>query len=80
LIFFHNSDPLGDYEGRGGYGWQIVDKYVGLNATWDYMPSGCPTTPPTNTDPYGGGVFNGMGPTQNSDGTCLKANYTFCTK
>jgi len=76
--FFHNSDPLGDYEGRGGYGWQIVDKYVGLNATWDYMPSGCPTTPPTNTDPYGGGVFNGMGPTQNSDGTCLKANYTFC--
>jgi hypothetical protein len=60
--FFHNSDPLGDYAGRGGYGWQIVDQYVGIDADWDYMPTGCAVSPPVNTDPYGGGTFAGMGP------------------
>lgn len=67
--FFHNSDPLGDYAGRGGYGWQIVDQYVGLDADWAYVPTGCPATPPVNTDPYGGGTFAGMGPTL-SNGAC----------
>jgi hypothetical protein len=59
--FYHNSDPLGDYAGRGGYGWQIVDTYGGVDADWSYMPTGCPSTPPVNTDPYGGGTFAGMG-------------------
>jgi hypothetical protein len=67
--FFHNSDPLGDYAGRGGYGWQIVDQYVGIPADWSYTPTGCPATPPVNTDPYGGGTFAGMGPSQ-SNGAC----------
>jgi hypothetical protein len=68
--FYHNSDPLGDYSGMGGYGWQIVDMYSGITANWDYMPTGCPTTAPVNTDPYGGGTFAGMGPTQ-VNGMCV---------
>jgi hypothetical protein len=59
--FYHNSDPLGDYGSRGGYGWQIVDHYLEISAEWGYMPSGCVTTPPVNTDMYGGGTFAGMG-------------------
>jgi hypothetical protein len=62
--FYHNSDPLGDYAGRGGFGWQIVDQHVGLNANWSYTPSGCSPTAPVNMDPYGGGTFAGMGPVQ----------------
>jgi hypothetical protein len=58
----HSSDPLGDYAGRGGYGWQIVDQHVGIVANWGYMPTGCSASPPVNTDPYGGGTFAGMGP------------------
>jgi len=76
--FYHNSDPLGDYSGRGGYGWQIVSKYVGVNASWGYMPSGCQYSAPLNTDPFGGGVFNGMGPNQ-ANGNCVKPTYTFCS-
>jgi hypothetical protein len=68
---FHNSDPLGDYSGRGGYGWQIVDQYVGIPADWGYTPTGCPTTQPVNTDPYGGGTFAGMGPSQ-VNGACVQ--------
>jgi|GEM_PF-3663608 len=60
--FFHNSNPLGDYAGRGGYGWQIVDKNVSLDAAWDYAPTGCPASAPLNDDPSGGGTFNGLGP------------------
>jgi hypothetical protein len=60
--FFHNSDPLGDYAGRGGYGWQIVDQHESAASEWDYMPSGCPATSPVNTDEFGGGTFAGMGP------------------
>jgi hypothetical protein len=59
--FWHNSDPLGDYTTRGGYGWQIVDQYVGIPADFGYMPTGCPTTAPVNTD-VSGGTFAGMGP------------------
>jgi len=78
--FFHNSDPLGDYEGRGGYGWQIVNQYVGISADWNYTPTGCPVTAPTNTDPYGGGTFNGMGPSLDSKtGQCAKPTFSFCT-
>jgi len=68
--FYHSSDPLGDYGGRGGYGWQIVDQHVTVEAGWDYMPTGCPKTAPVNTDPYGGGTFNGMGPTL-QNGACV---------
>ena len=75
--FYHNSDPLGDYAGRGGYGWQIVDIYSGINANWGYMPTGCPTTPPVNTDPYGGGTFAGMGPTQ-VNGACVATPLGTC--
>jgi hypothetical protein len=60
--FYHNSDPLGDYSGRGGFGWQIVDLYSGIVAAWDYTPSNCAASAPINTDPYGGGTFAGMGP------------------
>jgi len=60
--FFHNSDPLGDYEGRGGYGWQIVDQHLSVHAEWDYAPAGCPASAPLNERPDGGGTFNGMGP------------------
>jgi hypothetical protein len=67
---FHNSDPLGDYSGRGGYGWQIVAQHSSIDPTWSYMPSGCASTQPVNTDPYGGGTFAGMGPVQDSDGGC----------
>jgi hypothetical protein len=67
--FFHNSDPLGNYAGRGGYGWQIVDQHIDIPANWGYMPSGCPASPPVNTDPYGGGTFSGMGPTL-QNGAC----------
>jgi hypothetical protein len=70
--FFHNSDPLGDYATRGGYGWQIVDQYVGIPANWGYMPTGCPMTPPVNTDQYGGGTHAGRGPSQ-SGGGCTSA-------
>jgi hypothetical protein len=59
---FHNSDPLGDYAGRGGYGWQIVDLYLSIDPDWSYTPSGCAPSAPVNTDPYGGGTFAGMGP------------------
>jgi hypothetical protein len=68
--FYHSSDPLGDYSGQGGYGWQIVDQYVGLNPDWTYMPTSCPVTAPVNTDPYGGGTFEGMGPVQADGGAC----------
>ena len=67
---FHNSDPLGDYSTRGGYGWQIVDKYVGIPANWAYTPTGCSATPPVNTDMYGGGTYAGMGPCLNDAGGC----------
>ncbi len=67
---FHNSDPLGDYSGRGGYGWQIVGQYSTIDPNWAYMPTGCPTSAPVNTDPYGGGTFAGMGPVQEADGGC----------
>jgi hypothetical protein len=60
--FTHNSDPLGNYATRGGYGWQIVDQHVGIPADWSYTPTGCSPTPPVNTDQYGGGTFGGMGP------------------
>jgi hypothetical protein len=58
----HDSDPLGDYAARGGYGWQIVDQHAGITANWSYVPTSCSPTPPVNTDPYGGGTFAGMGP------------------
>jgi hypothetical protein len=67
--FYHSSDPLGDYAGRGGYGWQIVDQHLDINAAWTFMPTGCPVTAPVNTDPYGGGTFAGMGPSLQG-GTC----------
>ncbi|MFI5363063.1 MAG: hypothetical protein ACHQ49_13915 [Elusimicrobiota bacterium] len=60
--FYHNSDPLGDYGGRGGFGWQIVDKHSGVNPRWDYTPGGCPVTAPVNDRMDGGGTFNGLGP------------------
>jgi hypothetical protein len=66
----HNSDPLGDYSGRGGYGWQIVTQHSSIDPNWAYIPTGCPTSPPVNTDPYGGGTFAGMGPVRQSDGGC----------
>jgi len=76
--FFHNSNPLGDYAGRGGYGWQIVDKHVGLVVNWKYTPTGCPVTDPINTDTYGGGTFNGMGSCLDKSGHCLPPTYTYC--
>ena len=60
--FFHNSNPLGNYSGKGGFGWQIVDKHVGLPVEWDYAPTGCAATPPVNDKMDGGGTFNGLGP------------------
>jgi hypothetical protein len=66
--FYHNSDPLGNYSGRGGYGWQIVSMYSSIDPDWAYMPTSCPTTPPVNMDPYGGGTFAGMGPSLDADG------------
>jgi hypothetical protein len=66
--FTHNSDPLGDYQTRGGYGWQIVDQHVGIDAEWMYMPTGCPVTLPVNTNIYGG-TYAGMGPSS-SNGVC----------
>jgi hypothetical protein len=71
---FHNSDPLGDYSGRGGYGWQIVSQYAGIDPAWDYMPTGCPTTQPVNTDEFGGGTFKGMGPSEDG-GACWVAPF-----
>jgi hypothetical protein len=70
--FFHNSDPLGDYAGRGGYGWQIVDQHDTVASGWDYMPTSCPMTMPVNTDPYGGGTYAGMGPSL-VNGSCTSA-------
>jgi hypothetical protein len=67
--FYHNSDPLGDYATRGGYGWQIVNQHVTVDAGWDYTPGGCPVTSPVNTNTYGGGTFAGMGPVL-SGGVC----------
>ncbi len=67
--FYHNSDPLGDYSGQGGYGWQIVSMYVGLDPDWSYMPTGCAVTAPVNSDEFGGGTFAGMGPVLNN-GSC----------
>jgi hypothetical protein len=70
--FYHNSDPLGDYGGRGGYGWQIVDQHIAsADGGWSYMPTGCPVSAPVNMDPYGGGTFNGMGPVL-SGSVCTK--------
>jgi hypothetical protein len=66
--FYHNSNPLGDYATRGGYGWQIVDQHVSIDAGWSYMPTGCPVTAPVNTDIYGGGTFAGMGPVLDGGG------------
>jgi hypothetical protein len=68
--FYHNSDPLGDYSNQGGYGWQVVDMYVGIPANWAYMPTSCPTTAPVNMDEFGGGTFAGMGPCMGDAGTC----------
>jgi hypothetical protein len=68
--FTHNSDPLGDYQTRGGYGWEIVDQHVSINADWGYTPTGCAASPPINTDQYGGGTFNGMGPVMGDGGAC----------
>ena len=65
----HNSDPMGDYSGRGGTGSQIVDQHISISADWTYTPTGCAVTPPVNSDPYGGGSFAGMGPTLNG-GVC----------
>ena len=71
-----NADPyleqtwVGDYSGRGGYGWQIVAQHSSIDPNWAYVPTGCPTSAPVNTDPYGGGTFAGMGPVQQSDGGC----------
>jgi hypothetical protein len=56
-----SSDPLGDYAGRGGPGWEIVAAHVRIDAEWSYMPTGCAARPPVNTDPYGGGTFARMG-------------------
>jgi hypothetical protein len=64
--FFHSSDPLADYGGRGGRGWQIVDQHVSVPANWDYRPVGCPVAPPVNDRPDGGGTFNGLGPASGS--------------
>jgi hypothetical protein len=69
--FTHNSDPLGDYSTRGGYGWQIVDQHVAADGGWDYTPSGCAPTSPVNADTFGGGTYNGMGPIMDSAGTCV---------
>lgn len=84
LQYWHNSDPLGDYDGMGGYGWQIVDIYntpAGVNATWTYMPTGCPVTAPVNSDEFGGGTFAGMGPSLNG-GVCStgRDSFTQCGK
>jgi hypothetical protein len=68
--FYHNSDPLGDYAGRGGYGWQIVAMYSSIDPNWAYMPTGCPSSTPVNMGPYGGGTFAGMGPSVLPDGGC----------
>ena len=65
----HDSDPMGDYAGRGGTGSQIVDQHISISADWSYMPTGCPATAPVNTDPYGGGSFAGRGPAL-SGGVC----------
>jgi hypothetical protein len=64
---FHNSNPLGDYAGRGGFGWQIVEKHVSIRPEWDYSPGGCPASPPVNERVDGGGTFNGMGPSCKAD-------------
>jgi hypothetical protein len=68
--FFHNSDPLGDYAGRGGYGWQIVDQHLAAPNDWNWNPSGCAPTPPVNLDQFGGGTFAGMGPSVDASGGC----------
>jgi hypothetical protein len=60
--FFHNSNPLGNYAGRGGFGWQIVEKHIAVPAEWDYAPAGCSAAPPLNDSEDGGGTFNGLGP------------------
>ena len=70
--FYHNSDPLGDYAGRGGFGWQIVDQHDTVPSNWAYTPTSCPMTAPVNTDPYGGGTFAGMGPSL-VGGACVAA-------
>jgi hypothetical protein len=70
--FYHNSDPLGEYEGRGGFGWQIVDQHLGISAAWDYTPGGCSPTPPVNEEVDGGGTFNGLGPVRGA--ACANTN------
>jgi hypothetical protein len=70
--FYHNSDPLGDYTDRGGYGWQIVDQHVSIMANWNYMPTGCAVSQPVNSDTFGGGTYNGMGPVLDG-GACTSA-------
>jgi len=66
----HSSDPMAFYPGRGGYGWQIVDQHLDVDAEWTYQPTGCPTTGPVNTNPFGGGTFAGMGPCSSDAGGC----------
>jgi hypothetical protein len=75
--FYHNSDPLGDYSGQGGYGWQIVTMYAGLDPGWSYTPASCAATPPVNTDEFGGGTFAGMGPVL-QNGTCTTPTLGTC--
>jgi hypothetical protein len=70
----HVSNPLVSYTQTGGYdgyGWQIVDHYLASgDAGWSYTPTGCPVTPPCNTDPNGGGTWSGLGPLQLDGGAC----------
>jgi len=78
----HDSDPLGDYgsdgASNGGYGWQIVDQFLGTGfANWMYLPTGCLPTPPVNTSVTGGGTFAGMGPSLNGS-TCTPAPIGTC--
>jgi hypothetical protein len=65
----HDSDPLGSYTSdgasSGGYGWQIVDQFVGIASDWTYMPTGCSASAPVNMSTTGGGTFAGMGPSLN---------------
>jgi hypothetical protein len=72
----HDSNPLGSYSSdgtsMGGYGWQIVGQFVGIDADWAYTPTGCAATPPVNTSATGGGTFAGMGPSLDG-GVCWPA-------
>ena len=67
--FDHDSNPLGMYGKDGtamaGFGWQIVDQFVGIPSDWTYTPTSCPTSAPVNMSTTGGGTFAGMGPSLN---------------